>query len=290
MKDKVLVPQVINQFHCVQEVKMLAIIFLPVVFGQVVKRSNLDQIGNSTCSSEHFLAAAKFPSGNLTCLAPENVIKNAKFTNVNVQKMVYFPDRHFKKFVLVKDAWVSTQFYTDRYGEYVEIAPHTGCLMIIKSIFSTYIFRTFGLDPYLVPIKTTQKVTTVHQSSSARTSKRSSTRANTRASEKFTPTTKSQTPSRKSVTTEKSKTSITKTKKSTTPPPTKQQSSTRKVTAITTSTEIKVLVGVLSFAFISVIIVLYIFIKRRNRRPFRVIGHIYENNVEPETAIEETNV
>ena len=250
------------------------VVFLPTVVGQIV-RSNVDRNGDVTCSSDRFLVASQFPSGNLTCLAPKDIVSKVKFTNVNNPKMVYFPDRHFEKFVLVRNTWISTHFYSGRYGEYLEIRPQYGCLTMIRSIFSSYIFRTFGIDPYsLLIITTTQRTTkrhTVHSSSKQQTIISTTQSITTRYTTN-------------SVRSSSTTTLTTKTKKHTRSFSTKQPISTHKK-----HHRDEVLAGVISLVIVMAFIVFYVWLKRRNERSLRVIGHIYENDTTPDCALDETN-
>ena len=272
------------------------VVFLPTVVGQIV-RSNVDRNGDVTCSSDRFLVASQFPSGNLTCLAPKDIVSKVKFTNVNNPKMVYFPDRHFEKFVLVRNTWISTHFYSGRYGEYLEIRPQYGCLTMIRSIFSSYIFRTFGIDPYsLLIITTTQRTTkrhTAHSSSKQQTiisTTQSTTPQHTvhpsSKQQTITSTTQSTTTryTTNSVRSSSTTTLTTKTKKHTRSFSTKQPISTHKK-----HHRDEVLAGVISLVIVMAFIVFYVWLKRRNERSLRVIGHIYENDTTPDCVLDETN-
>ena len=150
---------------------MLLLILFTSVTGSIF-RGNLDKIDEKLCPLQSPIAATIFPRGELKCLPPKKIFQNAKLKNVNRNSLIYFPHRHFEKYIFSYLKWEKNEFYTHKIGDYLRVIPHKGCLTMVKNKHSAYILRTFGKDPfYRVNTTSTTTHKTTEQTSSEKTTK-----------------------------------------------------------------------------------------------------------------------
>ena len=138
---------------------MLLIIFFTCTAGSIL-RGNLDEIDGKICVPNLPIAATVFPKGELKCLSPKEIFQNAKLKNVNRNTLIYFPHRHFERYIFSNLKWEKNDFYFHKIGDYLRVIPHKGCLTMVKNKHSAYILRTFGIDPFYRQISTTFSPTT----------------------------------------------------------------------------------------------------------------------------------
>ena len=150
---------------------MLLLILFTSAAGSIL-RGNLDKIDEKLCPPQSPIAATIFPRGELKCLPPKKIFQNAKLKNVNRNSLIYFPHRHFEKYIFSYLKWEKNEFYTHKIGDYLRVIPHKGCLTMVKNKHSAYILRTFGKDPfYRVNTTSTTTHKTTEQTSSEKTTK-----------------------------------------------------------------------------------------------------------------------
>ena len=138
---------------------MLLIIFFTCTAGSIL-RGNLDEIDGKICVPNLPIAATVFPKGELKCLSLKEIFQNAKLKNVNRNTLIYFPHRHFERYIFSNLKWEKNDFYFHKIGDYLRVIPHKGCLTMVKNKHSAYILRTFGIDPFYRQISTTFSPTT----------------------------------------------------------------------------------------------------------------------------------
>ena len=70
----------------------------------------------------------------------KTILQNAKLANINKRRLIYYPHRHFQKYIFSNLKWVKNDFCTYKLGDYLQVCQDKGRLTMVKNRHSAYIF------------------------------------------------------------------------------------------------------------------------------------------------------
>ena len=61
-----------------------------------------------------YIAATNIPKRKIGMFITKKIFQSAKLENINKKRLIYYPHRHFKKYIFSNFKWVKSDFYTHK--------------------------------------------------------------------------------------------------------------------------------------------------------------------------------